>query len=178
VDGSGVPEITALAGSIDRGGRVLDIGCGHGVPLTKALLASGHRVVGLDSANHMLRRFRANCPDTPAVRGVTQACPFAAQTFDAAVAWGVMFHLTQAEQVQAIASVSRVLKAGAPFLFTSGDVDDDSGNHVGTMNGVEFHYFSFSIDGYRRALSAHGFTLVGFHTDRGKNGYYLARKAG
>ena len=43
-----------------------------------------------------------------------------------------MFHLTQAEQVQAIASVSRVLKIGAPFLFTAGypDVLDDSADHV------------------------------------------------
>jgi hypothetical protein len=45
------------------------------------------------------------------------------------------------------------------------------------MNGVEFHYYSFTIDGYRRIRGEHGFTLVDFHTDDGKNGYYLARKA-
>src|ERR1700681_3524079 len=81
-DSSGVPEVMALASSIRPGGRVLDIGCGNGVPLTKALLASGHRVVGLDSATNMLRRFRGNCPETPAVKGIVQACPFAASSFD------------------------------------------------------------------------------------------------
>ena len=175
-DGGGVPEVMALASSIRVGGRVLDIGCGNGVPLTKALLASGYRVVGLDSAGNMLRRFRANCPDTPAVKGVAQACPFAADIFDAAIAWGVMFHLKQAEQVQAIAGVSRVLKIGASFLFTAGDADDDSGDHVGTMNGVEFHYYSFTVDGYGRILNEHGFTLVEVHHDSGKNLYYLAQK--
>lgn len=179
-DGSGVPEVMALASSICSAGRVLDIGCGNGVPLTKALLASGHRVVGLDSASNMLRRFRANCPDTPALKGIVQSCPFTAQTFDAAVAWGVMFHLKPAEQVQAIASVSRVLKTGAPFLFTAGypDVPDDSQDHVGVMNGVEFHYYSFTKDGYRRILGDCGLTLVGFHTDACENGYYLVRKTG
>jgi 2-polyprenyl-3-methyl-5-hydroxy-6-metoxy-1,4-benzoquinol methylase len=59
-DGSGVPEVLALAASIHRGGRILDIGCGNGVPLTKALLSSGHRVVGIDSASNMLRWFRGN----------------------------------------------------------------------------------------------------------------------
>jgi len=179
-EGSGVPEVVALASSIHPGGRVLDIGCGNGVQLTKALLASGHRVVGLDSASNMLRRFRVNCPHAPAVMGIAQACPLAADIFDAAVAWGVMFHLKQAEQVQAIASASRVLKTGAPFLFTAGypDVVEDRDDHVGIMNGVEFHYYSFTKDGYRSILNGCGFTLVDFRTDRGKNGYYLARKTG
>ena len=110
------------------------------------------------------------------MKGIAQACPFAADIFDAAIAWGVMFHLTQAEQVQVLASVSRVLKIGAPFLFTAGDADDDSGDHVGTMNGVEFHYYSFTIDGYRSVLTDDGFTLVDVHHDAGKNLYYLAAK--
>ncbi len=179
-DGSGVPEVLALASSIDPGGRVLDIGCGHGVPLTKALSASGHRVIGLDGATNMLRRLRGNCPHTPVVKGLAQACPFAPRTFDAAIAWGVLFHLPQAEQVKTIASVSRVLKSDAPFLFTAGypDALDDSPDHVGMMNGVEFHYYSFTKDGYRRILGDHGLSLVDFHTDRGKNGYYVARKIG
>jgi SAM-dependent methyltransferase len=178
VDGSGVPEVMALAASIRPGGRVLDIGCGHGIPLTKALLVPGLRVVGIDSAHNMLRRFRVNCPDTLAVEGIAQACPFADGTFDAAIAWGVMFHLKRPEQVQTVASASRVLKTGAPFLFTAGypDVLDDSTDHVGTMNGVEFHYYSFTKDGYRSILNEHGFTLIDFHTDSGKNGYYLAHK--
>lgn len=179
-DGSGAPEVMALAASIHPGGRVLDIGCGNGVPLTKVLLASGHRVVGLDSARSMLRRFRVNCPEAPAVMGSAQACPFAEDIFDAAIAWGVLFHLTQAEQVKAFASVSRVLKTGAPFLFTAGypDVADDSLDHVTTMNDVEFHYYSFTKDGYRSVLHNHGFALVNFHTDKGDNGYYLALKCG
>jgi 2-polyprenyl-3-methyl-5-hydroxy-6-metoxy-1,4-benzoquinol methylase len=47
-DGNGVPEVMALAASIRPGGRVLDIGCGNGVPSITAELSSfirrqGHR---------------------------------------------------------------------------------------------------------------------------------------
>ena len=174
-DQTGVPEATAVASSIPSGSRVLDIGCGNGIPITLALLRSGHLVVGLDSSHEMLTRFRGNCPDTPAIRGIVQTCPFADGVFDAAVAWGVMFHLKPEDQIKAIESVSRVLKTGAPFLFTSGDVDGFDGKE-GTMNGVIFRYFSFSIDNYRRILADHGFTSLDVHVDSGNNTYYLATK--
>ena len=177
VDQTGVPEALALVKTLPPGARVLDIGCGNGLPLTKALLAADVQVVGIDSAPKMLARFRLNLPATHAVRAVAQTLPFADATFDGAVAWGVMFHLPQADEINVIASVARVLKPGGSFLFTAGDVGDDSGDHIGIMNGVEFHYYSFTTDGYRRVLVDHGMHLVDFHKDKGENGYYLATKS-
>ena len=176
VDQTGVPETEALASSIPYGSRVLDIGCGNGIPITRALLRAGHLVIGLDSSGAMLERFRDNCPETSAIRGVMQACPFADRIFDAAVAWGVMFHLIPGHQIKAIASVSRVLKRGARFLFTSGDADGFEGKE-GMMNGVVMRYFSFSIENYRRILGDQGFTLVDVHEDKGGNTHYLATKS-
>jgi len=173
VDQTGVAEAMALVRSLARGASVLDIGCGNGIPITRALLSAGYRIVGIDSSGEMLARFRDNCRGTPSVRGVVESCPFA----DAAVAWGVMFHLNQDEQLKAIESISRVLKKGAPFLFTSGDEDGNSDDFVGTMNGVTFHYYSFSSDNYRRVLDERGFRLVDVHADSGKNTYYLADKS-
>jgi len=173
---TGVPEVTALAASVPRGARVLDIGCGNGLPITRTLLNAGHHVIGLDSSREMLTRFRANLPATPVIRGLVQTSVFADEVFDAAVAWGVMFHLTHDDQTRAIASVSRVLRKGAPFLFTAGDVDDVDGGITGTMNGVTFHYFSLSVESYRNLLSHNGFILLNVHKDPGKNTYYLARR--
>ena len=172
---TGVPETTTLASSIPRGSLVLDIGCGNGLPITRALLSSGHRVIGLDSSSAMLATFRHNCPEAFAVRGIVQSCPFADCMFDAAVAWGVMFHLDPQDALRAIANISRVVKVGAPFLFTSGDVDGFDGR-LGKMNGVTFRYFSYSVQNYRRILADHAFTLVDVHADSGKNTYYLAKK--
>ena len=175
-DQTGVPEVVSLGRSLVPGSRVLDIGCGTGIPLTRALLDLRHRVVGIDSAAAMLRWFHRNCPTEPAVRGIVQALPFAASCFDAAIAWGVMFHLPQPDQIAAIAGVSRVLKAGAPFLFTSGDVDGREPHRGAPMNGVDFFYYSFTVADYQRILAQHGFAFIDFHTDKGANGYYLARK--
>jgi SAM-dependent methyltransferase len=175
IDPAGVPEATTLASSISRGSLVLDIGCGNGLPITRALLSVGHRVIGLDSSSAMLAHFKRNCPEALAVRGIVQCCPFADGMFDAAIAWGVMFHLNPEDAIRAIANVSRIVKRGAPFLFTSGDVDGFEGKE-GQMNGVTFRYFSYSVDSYQRILGDGGFALADVHTDKGNNIYYLAKK--
>jgi len=176
LDQTGVPEAATLASSIPRGSLVLDIGCGNGMPITRALLNEGHRVIGLDSSSTMLARFRRNCPEALAVRGTVQSCPFADGVFDAAVAWGVMFHLNPEDAIRAIANVSRTLQRGAPFLFTSGDIDDFDASES-KMNGVTFRYFSYSVDSYRRILGDHSLTLVDVHADSGNNTYYLTKKS-
>ncbi len=176
VDETGVPEAAAIASSVPRGSLVLDVGCGNGIPITRALLSKGHRVIGLDSSSAMLAHFKQNCPEAFAVRGIVESCPFADGVFDAAVAWGVMFHLNPEDAIRAIANVSHTLKRGAPFLFTSGDEDGFDAKE-GKMNGVTFRYFSYSADNYRRILGDHSFTLVDVRADSGNNTYYLAKKS-
>jgi len=175
IDQTGVPEAMALASSIPLGSLVLDVGCGNGIPITRALLGENHRVVGLDSSGAMLAQFKQNCPEAFVVKGIVQSSPFADGVFDAAVAWGVMFHLNPEDAIRAIANVSRTLKRGAPFLFTSGDVDGFDAKES-KMNGVTFRYFSYSVENYRHILGDHCFTLVDVHADSGNNTYYLAKK--
>jgi ubiquinone/menaquinone biosynthesis C-methylase UbiE len=176
VSQAGVPEVLAVASSLRAGSLLLDIGCGNGVPLTRTLAAAGHRIVGLDTSSSMLARFRRNVPHSPAARGTVECCPFRDGTFDGAIAWGVLFHLPQPSQIDAIASVARVLKPDAPFLFTAGDVNG-ARPCTGKMNGVEFNYYSFTVEAYRGILADHAMSLIDFHVDEGDNRYYLARKS-
>ncbi|NNB85017.1 class I SAM-dependent methyltransferase [Corallococcus exiguus] len=172
----GVPEVTALAASLPAGASVLDVGCGTGLPLTRVLLEHGCHVMGVDSSRELLARFQANFPHVPVKCAPIQSCELQERAFDAAIAWGVLFHLRHEEQEQAIAHIARALKPGAAFLFTSGDAHGSIDGEP--MNGVPFRYHSYSVDGYRDLLRAHGLTLEATHTDPGGNAYYLSRKTG
>ncbi len=171
---SGVPELQSLVASLPHGASVLDVGCGNGIPLTRTLLAAGCKVVGVDSSPRMLERFQTNCPGTPFICSPIQSVDLQGQLFDSAVAWGVLFHLRHEEQRKAIAKVASALKPVGLFLFTSGDQDGDKQGEP--MNGVPFHYWSFTIEGYRELLAQNGMTLVDVHCDAGQNTYYLAAK--
>jgi len=172
--GTGIPELAALSDSLPRGATVLDVGCGNGIPITQRLLDAGHTVFGVDSSGEMLKRFRANCPGTPYLHAAIQSCDLEGMTFDAAVAWGVIFHLTREDQVRAFEIIAAALKPGGPFLFTAGDKDGSIDGQP--MNGVPFRYHSFSVEGYRALLARNGFALEDVHEDSGQNIYYLARR--
>jgi cyclopropane fatty-acyl-phospholipid synthase-like methyltransferase len=166
--------VAALAASLPPGAAVLDVGCGNGEPLTRVLLEHGCEVLGVDSSANMLARFRESFPHVPVVHSQIQTCDFGGRMFDAAIAWGVIFHLPHEEQSQAFAAISRALQPGAPFLFTAGD--KDGWIDGAPMNGVPFRYYSFTVDGYRDLLRSHRLVLENTHADRGENIYYLARK--
>jgi ubiquinone/menaquinone biosynthesis C-methylase UbiE len=171
----GVSQALAVAATLPSGSRILDVGCGNGVPITAALVNAGHRVVGLDSSAGMLAHFRTNLAATPAVRADVRRCPFASGSFDAAVSWGMLFHLPRTDQETALENVSRVLKPSAPFLFTAAEIEGaDEGGITGTMNGVTFHYYA--VASYRTLLASHGLLLVDVHDVPGVSTYYLARK--
>jgi len=173
---AGVAEALAVAATVPARSRILDLGCGSGVPTTEALVNAGHRVVGLDSSTEMLARFRVRVPGTPVVRGDARQCPFSDGSFGAAISWGMMFHLPRSEQATVFAAVSRVLEPGAPFLFTAAEiVGADDGGITGTMNGVTFHYYA--VPDYRTLVAEYGFVLVDIHDDPGVSTYFLARKS-
>jgi 2-polyprenyl-3-methyl-5-hydroxy-6-metoxy-1,4-benzoquinol methylase len=44
------------------GGRVLDLGCGAGIPVARDLTALGHAVVGVDVSAQQIIRARRNVP--------------------------------------------------------------------------------------------------------------------
>ena len=175
----GVREALSAVASLARGSRILDLGCGNGRPITDALVNAGYHVVGLDTSRGMLERFRLNLPKTPAVRADSRACPFGDNVFDAAVSWGMLFHLEPRDQATTFAAVSRVLKPGAPFLFTAAEIPEvpaDDPGITGTMNGVTFRYYA--VKDYRTLIAKHGFALENVYDDPGVSTYYFARKAG
>ena len=172
----GVTEALAVAATLPAGSRMLDLGCGNGVPITEALVKAGCRVVGLDSSIGMLTHFRDTLSGTPVVRGDARQCPFLNAGFDAVISWGMMFHLPRGDQAAVLASVSRVLKPGAPFLFTGAEIEGAQDDGItGRMNGVTFHYYA--VPSYGTLLAEHGFTLVDVHDDPGVSTYYLAHKS-
>ncbi|MGE3274169.1 MAG: class I SAM-dependent methyltransferase [Vicinamibacterales bacterium] len=170
----GIAEVTALVNRLMPGARILDLGCGDGNPISRFLIGKRCRVVGLDSASEMIARYRTHFPSTPAQCLRVQDAQFQAGSFDAVVAWGMLFHLSAAEQAEVLASVAKWLAPGGVFLFTSGDAEEIAES---TMDGVRFRYVSLGSRRYREVLETAGMHIVEEHADEWENYVYLAEKA-
>ena len=131
--------------------------------------------MALDSSLEMIARYRGNFPAVPARCVRVQAAHFPAASFEAVVAWGVLFHMPEADQEGVIRKVAEWLKPGGWFLFTSGNVE---GTSEGEMNGVSFRYVSLGVKTYRHLIDRAGMYLETHHSDTWDNHVYIARKAG
>ncbi|RVV98547.1 class I SAM-dependent methyltransferase [Mesobaculum littorinae] len=145
-----------FAGLLGARARVLDIGCGAGVPIARAIADRGHEVTGVASAPGMIALFRANLPGAAAYVADMRGLDLRAR-FDGLIAWDSFFHLDRDAQRTMFAIFHRHAAAGAPLLFTSGPAE---GEVISTLEGEPLFHASLDPGEYRRLLDKAGFDVI------------------
>jgi SAM-dependent methyltransferase len=167
--GIGVNEVRKWARMLPRGGSVIDLGCGPGFPVTEILVAEGLNVFAVDAAPSFVEAFRRNLPNTPVVCEAVQDSRFFDRTFDAVLAWGLMFLLSPEDQGRLIQKIVEILVPGGRLLFTS-CAGTEPLVWKDAMTGLESR--SLGAEEYRRQLSAVGLSVMGEYEDEGQNHYF------
>jgi 2-polyprenyl-3-methyl-5-hydroxy-6-metoxy-1,4-benzoquinol methylase len=169
----GEPTVREWSKQLPAGCSILDLGCGHGVPISEALIDEGFAVYGVDASPRLISEFRGRFPKAHAECSAVEESEFFHRTFDGVVAWGLMFLLAADVQAVVIGRVARALKPGGRFLFTS------PREPLTWLDALtERMSISLGVAGYEQILRAEGLTLVGESLDEGDNHYYFASKPG
>lgn len=166
----GVREVRAWAGTLPRG-SVIDLGCGPGFPITSVLVDEGLRAFGVDAAPSFVAAFQNNLPGTPILCESVLESRFFERTFDAVLAWGLIFLLAAEEQHRLIQTFADILVPGGRLLFTSPAqpiVWNDA------MTGLQSR--SLGAEQYRKLLAAVGISVAQEYEDVGENHYFDAFK--
>lgn len=152
---------TALAPLFERlpeRARVLDLGCGAGVPVTRAL-ASRFDVTGVELATSQLALARAQVPEATLVHGDMRSYDTAPASFDAVVSLYAIFHLPREDHEPLMQRIARWLRPGGLLLATLAWHNESA--YTEDFFGVEMHWSNYSIDEYRAMLDRCGFAVLG-----------------
>jgi 2-polyprenyl-3-methyl-5-hydroxy-6-metoxy-1,4-benzoquinol methylase len=150
---------------------ILDLGCGHGVPITQVLVDQGFVVYGVDASLKLITAFRGRFPNASAECAAVEDSDFFCRTFDGIIAWGLMFLLAPDMQKAVIGKAARALNPGGRFLFTSPKKAHTWSDALTGRTSI-----SLGAEAYEHILHAEGLVLTGDAVDEGENYYYFVAK--
>ncbi|NKB33520.1 MAG: methyltransferase domain-containing protein [Pseudomonadales bacterium] len=100
-------------------GTILDLGCGSGKPLAQLLEEKNFKVTGVDSSPRMIEFCNSNLNNAELICTPVQEYSFPDSHFDGVLSWGLMFLLSESDQIDLLFNVAKMLKSQGSFLFTS-----------------------------------------------------------
>ncbi|MFH1374948.1 MAG: class I SAM-dependent methyltransferase [bacterium] len=113
-------ELQEFSSELPKSARLLDVGCGAGVPVTKYLCNLGHEFVGIDISESMLTLARQNVPQATFVNMNMTAIDFPDESFDGLTSFYSVFHVNRLLHRDLFATFRRVLKPGGIMLVSVG----------------------------------------------------------
>jgi SAM-dependent methyltransferase len=118
-----------LAAALPPASRVLDLGCGTGVPTARQLADAGHRVTGVDLSAGMLELARANVPEGEFIRAdfaeLPPGPPMEPGSFAGATAFFSLLMLRRAEIPAALRTVHELLEPRGLLALSMVEADMD-----------------------------------------------------
>ena len=171
----GTRAVREWAQTLPPEANVIDLGCGTGLPITKVLVSEGLKVYGVDASPSFVEAFRRNLPEIPVACESVLDSSFFNRTFDAVIAWGLMFLLLPNEQRQLIQKMADILVPHGRLLFTS-SAGTEPLVWKDAMTGLESR--SLGAVEYRKLLSEAGISVTREYEDEGQSHYFDAVKSG
>lgn len=159
------------------GRKVLDLGCGPGLPIAAYLNDRRADVTGVDGAATMVALFRQNLPHARVLHRDMRGLDLG-EDFDMILAWNSFFHLSVEDQRDMFATFAAHARPRAVLLMTTGP---EAGEAIGQVEGQNVYHASLSPDDYRELLEGQGFEVLAFTPeDPDCNGHsvWMARHLG
>ena len=127
-DASGWPTMARLKNLLERlpdGSKILELGCGRGVPATREL-AKRHEVVGVDISSSQVALARHHVPEATFVHADVMELELPPGSFDAVVSIFMFGHIPPDEQEELVERIAEWLRPGGWLFTTMGARDDDA----------------------------------------------------
>lgn len=140
------------------GSKVLDIGCGAGVPIDQFLVKHGHEVIGVDISEKQVALAQKNVPQAQyQVKDMSQIQESDYQV-DAVVSFYAIFHIPREEHQILFKKINSFLPQGGLILVTMGSGDWEGNDE--DFYGTKMSWSHYGPEQNRKIVEENGFTIL------------------
>jgi Methylase involved in ubiquinone/menaquinone biosynthesis len=154
-------DVRLLNGFIERlpeNSKVLDAGCGAGVPITQRL-SEHFTVTGVDFSEAQIELAKKNVPNAKFLCEDMTKLDFPADSFDGITSYYAIIHIPREEHQPLLINFHRMLKPGGLVMLCLGAeslIDDIDENYLGTR----MYWSHYDTETYLKILNAVGFSII------------------
>ncbi|EKO3534099.1 trans-aconitate 2-methyltransferase [Vibrio fluvialis] len=165
-------------------GRVLDLGCGHGIPIAAMMTERGFTLTGVDRSERLLSLARSAMPQQEWIQSELESFEPVGH-YHGVIIWDSMFHLPRHEHLTLLGKVFEALEPEGVVILSSGGSDTDLPPFTDIMLGHEFFYDAFPVPVLLRHCREMGFRILRHELvnepdggrDKGRLGVVLQKSA-
>ena len=144
--------------SLPAGAKVLDAGCGAGIPVSQ-MLSERFEVTGVDFSEAQIELAKKNISHATFLCEDMTRLDFPDETFDGITSYYAIIHIPREEHQPLLANFHRMLKPGGMALLCLGAehlIDDIDENYLGTR----MYWSHYDGETYLKMLKEIGFAIV------------------
>lgn len=147
-----------LLDRLPAGARVLELGCGAGVPTTRTL-AQRFAVTGVDISGRQIALAREAVPSARFMRADMTALDLPAGSFAGVVAFFSLIHVPREEQEPLVKRIAKWLRPGGLFVATMG-VSDMEGDVEEDWLGAPMYFSHYDSSANRALVERTGLRII------------------
>lgn len=158
LDSQDVHLLKDFIGRLPVRAKVLDSGCGAGIPISQ-LLSEHFEVTGVDFSEAQIERAKKNVPTATFLCEDMTKLNFPENTFDGITSYYAIIHIPRVEHQPLLANFHRILKPGGIALLCLGAenlIDDIDENYLGTR----MYWSHYDTETYLKMLNDCGFSII------------------
>lgn len=150
-------ELGEIVRLLSKNAKVLDVGCGAGIPVTKFLVESGYDVTGVDISVSMLKLARKNVPKAQFTKQEMTRLGFKNNSFDGLTAAYSIIHVPRERQRSLFQGFHRALGPNGIMLISVGS---DAWEGSDQYYGVEMFWSHYEPDKSLEMIRDAGFEVL------------------
>jgi len=151
--------IKSLCKTLPRKGKILDLGCGLGVPYDKYFATKGFNVTGIDFSKKHISKARKNVPEARFIYKDFTKVNFKAATFDAVVSFYAIFHIPRKENRGLFLRINKMLKPNGKILVSLGTGGEAYGFEK-NWAGAPMAWSTYKPKEYKSIIRGAGFKIA------------------